>query len=147
MITFKEIKEELENLIEAPMQSDGQMDPMMMRQKAAEFFMRVRAASTSSHVSHLMTHSYAQHVAMGEFYEGIIPLIDKFMESFMGRYGIPDMFPPVSEKSFDPLTILGNLTKWIDVNRGIFPNSELQNIIDEILGLINSTGYKVRELK
>ena len=84
---------------------------------------------------------------MGSFYEDIIPIIDEFLESFMGRYGIPDAFPPVTEKNYDPLTILGNLTKWIDVNRAAFPNSELQNIIDEMLTLINRTGYKVRELK
>ena len=149
MIRFKEIKEDIDTLLEAPQAPDGQpqIDPMMMRQKAGEFLMRVRAASTAAHVSHLTTHSYAQHVAMGSFYEDIIPIIDEFLESFMGRYGIPDAFPPVTEKNYDPLTILGNLTKWIDVNRAAFPNSELQNIIDEMLTLINRTGYKVRELK
>lgn len=148
MITFKKIQEDIEEFTEAaPQEGQPQIDPMMIRAKAGEFFMRVRAASTAAHAAHLMTHSYAQHKALGDFYEEIIPLIDAFMESFIGRYGIPDAFPPVMEKSYDPITIMGNLTKWIDGNRMIFPNSELQNVVDEMLTLVNSTSYKLRELK
>jgi hypothetical protein len=38
--------------------------------------------------------------------------------------------------------------QWIDSNRAnITDDSEIQNIIDEIIGLCSSTVYKLRELK
>lgn len=152
MITFREIKEQIEEieeeeLLEAPQDQQQQIDPMMMLQKGAEFFMRVRAASTAAHIAHLQTSSYAAHVALGDFYSDIIPLIDTFMENLQGRFGKAQTYPNISEKSPDPLTIIGNLTKWVDTNRAIFQSSEFQNIIDEILMLLNSTAYKIRELK
>lgn len=129
-------------------QINEDLDPMSAKSKAAELFSRCRAASTAMHFFHLTTSSFAQHKASDEFYNGIIGLVDSFSESFMGRYGKFETFPNVREASTDGLTIVGNLTKWIDSNRGSISDlSEIQNIIDEILSLCNSTAYKLRELK
>jgi hypothetical protein len=142
MITFKEIKEELE-IEEATAQDNNPA-----KAKGAEFFTRCRVASTAAHSAHLLTASYAQHKALETFYEDIIPLADSFAEGFMGRYGKFDSFPNIREASTDGLTIVGNLTKWIDTNRAIISDySEIQNEIDSILSLCNSTAYKLRELK
>lgn len=139
-ITFKEIKDELNEAI-----GQSQVDP---RIKASEFFARCRAASTAAHFAHLLTPSFAQHMALNTFYEDVVTLADKFAESFIGRYGKFDSFPNVREPAMDGLTIIGNLTKWIDANRQIISDfPEIQNSIDEILGLCNSTAYKLRELK
>jgi hypothetical protein len=140
MITFREITEELD-LEEA---IDGQ-DPSA---KAAELIARAFAARNAAHFAHLMTPSYAAHIALNDFYDGIIPLVDSFAESYIGRYGKFQMFPNVKESSPDGLSVVGNLTKWIDSNRQMISEvSEIQNIIDEILSLCNSTAYKLRELK
>lgn len=144
MITFKEIKQELvDDFISEEMQ-----DPNMAKAKGAELFARCRAASTAAHFAHLLTPSYAQHIALNAFYDGIIGLADAFAESFIGRYGKFESFPNVKESSVDGLQIIGNLTKWIDANRAIISDlSEIQNDIDAIVALCNSTAYRIRELK
>jgi len=138
-ITFKEIQTELEEDVQ---------DPNSAKAKGAELVARCRAAATAAHFAHLMTSSYAQHVALCAFYTGIIDLADAFAESYMGRFGKFEAFPNVKESSTDGLTVVGNLTKWIDVNRAMIAEvSEIQNDIDTIVALCNSTAYKIRELK
>ena len=119
------------------------------KQKAAEMFLQCRQAATAMHIFHLATSSYAAHIASKEFYDEIIDLVDKFAESFIGRYGKFEGMPNVKlPQNFDGLQIAVNLLQWIDVNRAnITDDSEIQNVIDEIVGLCASTTYKLRELK
>lgn len=159
MITFKHVYTNDEyddtvvvnedNLNEAPQQMMQQnVDPNVGKAKAVEFFARSRAAATAMHFFHLTTPSYAQHIASQAFYDGIIDLIDTFCETFIGRYGKFEAMPNVKESATDGLQIVGNLTKWIDANRmAISDLSEIQNEIDNIVNLCNSTAYKLRELK
>jgi len=138
-ITFKEIKQEI---------SEDIQDPTTAKVKGAELFARCRAAATAAHFSHLMTPSYAAHVALNTFYDGIIPVADAFAEGFIGRFGKFESFPNVKEASTDGLQIVGNLTKWIDANRSMISDlSEIQNDIDAIVSLCNSVAYRLRELK
>lgn len=119
------------------------------KQKAAELFMQCRQASTAMHFFHLSTPSYAQHMASNTFYTEIVDLVDTFAESFIGRYGKFDIMPNVKiPQTNDGLAIAVNLLQWIDTNRAnITDDSEIQNVIDEIVGLCTSTIYKLRELK
>ena len=41
--------------------------------KAGELVMRLFHARTTAHVLHLKSRSYAQHVALNEFYDGVVP--------------------------------------------------------------------------
>lgn len=159
MITFKHVytNDEYEDTVvnedllnEAPQQNMQQQvaDPNVGKAKAVEFFARVRAAATAMHFFHLITPSYAQHVASQTFYDEIIDLVDTFCETFIGRYGKFEVMPNVKEPATDGLQIVGNLTKWVDANRmAISDLSEIQNEIDNIVNLCNSTAYKLRELK
>lgn len=119
------------------------------KQKGAELFLQCRQAATAMHIFHLATSSYAAHIASKDFYDEIIDLVDKFAESFIGRYGKFEGMPNVKlPQNFDGLQIAVNLLQWIDVNRAnITDDSEIQNVIDEIVGLCTSTTYKLRELK
>lgn len=154
MITFKHVyleeenmQEQIEEKVEEQIEEQVQ-DANSPKAKAAEFFSRTRAAATAMHIFHLMTPSYAAHVAAQGFYEGVVPLIDAFAETFIGRYGKFETFPNVKEAAIDGLQIVGNLTKWIDTNRAMISEySEIQNEIDNIVNLCNSTAYKLRELK
>ena len=144
-IKFIEIKEEIEGTSGMLGEQAGAIDA---KQKGAELFARCRSASTAAHFAHLLTPSYAQHKALNEFYEEIVGVADSFAESFIGRYGKFESFPSVKETSTDGLQIVGNLTKWIDSNREMISEfSEIQNDIDSIVSLCNSTAYKLRELK
>ena len=42
---------------------------------------------TQAHVFHLTTNSYAQHKALGKYYDAISDLLDAYAEAYMGSYG------------------------------------------------------------
>lgn len=133
------------DIVEAQQDMGMQQDP---RIKGAEFVARCRAAATAMHFVHLTTSSYSEHIATQEFYEGVIPLMDAVAEDMIGRFGKFEAFPNVKESSQISLQIVGNLTKWLDANRALMGEfSEIQNGIDGVLSLSNSTAFKLRELK
>ena len=40
------------------------------------------------HIFHLQTKSYAEHIALNEFYDGVLGLFDGLIESYQGKHGI-----------------------------------------------------------
>jgi hypothetical protein len=111
------------------------------------FVLELLHAGTNAHMLHLRTDSYAEHKALGTFYEEIVGLTDSFAEAYQGRYELVD-FPAVPfVRENDAITQLKQLRKYVDENRrGLCSESEIQNIIDEIVSLIDSTLYKLRFL-
>lgn len=110
--------------------------------------MRCFHARTNAHILHLKTQSYAQHVALNEFYDGIIPLADKFAESYIGAHGLIDEYNGRYSPRSTSLAAVKELTDWIEKNRmEVCEHSTCQNIIDEILALGYSTIYKLKFLK
>lgn len=120
----------------------------MNKKLAGELIMTLFHARTAAHVLHLQSTSYAEHVALGEFYDAIVDLADGIAESFQGLYGLLE-FPKESFKQpTDPVKFLTQLRSWVDGNRDeICACSEIQNMIDEVQSLIDSTVYKLRFLK
>lgn len=105
-------------------------------------------ARDAAHREHLKTRSYAAHVALNEFYDGVIDLADKFAEAYQGLYDLIGEFPLMDGDVSDIVDELGKHLKWIDENRAeICDDSAIQNIIDEIVALYASTLYKLRFLK
>ena len=49
---------------------------------------KVFCARNLTHLQHWKTKSYAEHQAFGDFYEGIIELIDKLVETYQGAFDI-----------------------------------------------------------
>ena len=102
---------------------------------------------TNAHLLHLKTRSYAAHMALGSFYDELVDLIDSFAEAHQGRYGILNYPDTPFRQESDAIMMLKTTRRYIDDNRmGMTPDSELQNIIDEILALIDSTLYKLEYL-
>ena len=121
-----------------------------MSNLAGELVMRCFHARTTAHVLHLKALSYAQHVALSEFYDGIIPLADSFAEKYQGQYGLIEAFPPRYAPEPSGVTLMENLADWISENRyKVCDKTEtyLQNIIDEIVALVYETKYKLTFLK
>jgi len=50
------------------------MDPVV------QFTSTLFASRTQAHIFHLQTTSYAQHIALGEYYGGIVDLVDGLTE-------------------------------------------------------------------
>ena len=125
-------------------EAQEQNDPVMV------FTMHLLHSVTNAHILHLTTRSYAEHQALGTFYSEIGDLVDSFVEAFQGKYGllhdfIADYKLPVN----DPVAYLESLKVEVETLRRAprFPqDSELQNEVDNIANLINSTLYKLRFL-
>ena len=112
-----------------------------------EFVGTLLHSATITHFMHLKTRSYAQHVALGSYYDEIVDLVDQYVESYQGKYGIVENYPNVYHSPTDPVKYLESLQKFVAEGRQDLPqDTELQNIVDEIADLINSTTYKLKFL-
>jgi hypothetical protein len=119
-----------------------------MEEDVAEFVSVLLHSSTVTHFMHWSTTSYSQHKALQKYYEGIIDLTDNFAESFMGRYKRLTKFPSDFHSSDKPVPYMEGIQSFVEEARKELPqDTELQNIIDEIADLINSTLYKLKNLE
>lgn len=122
-----------------------------MSDKAAAKLVGVLFISrTIAHILHLSTESYSKHKALETFYEGIIDLADTFAEQYQGRYDVTLDIPALTAKETDPIKYIEDTRDFITKTRyDVCDKSctSLQNVIDEIEGLCDSTLYKLRKLK
>jgi hypothetical protein len=118
--------------------------------KAADFVGLLFLGRDVAHSVHLNTRSYAKHVALQDFYEGVIDLADSFAEAYQGKYGlIGGINLQTAKKTSNIVEFLQDQLDEIEANRYKVVEKEctaLQNIIDEIVGLYLSTLYKLRFL-
>jgi DNA-binding ferritin-like protein len=113
-----------------------------------EFILTLLHAATNTHILHWQTKSFAQHMALGEFYEALPELIDALVEATQGATGKIIQFPtdyyPPAENGLQELT---ELREYFVENRSVMPpDSEIQNLLDNIGDQIDSTLYKLRFL-
>lgn len=116
---------------------------------AAEFLATLLHAATSGHILHLQTRSYAEHKALGEFYSDLPGLVDSLAESYQGKYGLVLDYPSGYQvPTSTPLEFVSALSDYVAATRQqVASDSELQNDIDTIQALINSTLYKLAFLR
>lgn len=118
--------------------------------KAADFVGLLFLGRDVAHSVHLNTRSYAKHVALQGFYEGIIDLADSFAEAYQGKYGlIGGITLQTAKKTANIVEFLQDQMDEIEANRYKVVDKEctaLHNIIDEIVALYLSTLYKLRFL-
>lgn len=110
---------------------------------------KVFAARNAAHLEHRATGSYAQHVALGDFYDGVIDLVDKLVEAYQGNFGKIKVQELEDDEEGDILAMLDRDVVWINDHRADIANgvAALENIVDELTGLHLSTIYKLRNLK
>jgi len=106
-----------------------------------------------AHIYHLQVQgmgSFAAHKALQEYYEGIVPLIDLIAEGIQGRYGIITgyrMADTIREDNNARLYFDG-LSKFVETVRKQIPqDSYIQNQVDTVVDLIESTKYKLKFLQ
>lgn len=103
-----------------------------------------------AHRAHWKTTSYSEHKALQEFYEAVLERLDKFVEQYQGRYQeLLDV--PLADNEFEGeiADVLDQQMSWIEDNREkVCPRSEsaLHNVIDEMIGVYQTTLYKLRFL-
>lgn len=99
-------------------------------------------------VIHWQTDSYAEHKAMGKFYDGLSVLTDTFVETAMGMMGRPKANGSFNitirnYEDYDVCSYMGNVCTAFKKMKKDIPDdaTDLQNILDEMMGLANQTKY------
>lgn len=117
----------------------------------AEMISILLHSRTQAHTFHLQTTSYAEHIALQGFYDGIVGLTDTIVESYQGKYGIIKgykNYPIVDYKSNEStISFFHKLCDKVTELRDCCKDSWLQNEIDNVCTLINQTLYKLKFLK
>lgn len=111
------------------------------------FLMELMHARTNAHILHLRTKSYAHHMALGDFYDGIGDHADAIAEAYQGRYGIVEYPATPYKPENDPIMMIRSLRRYVDDNRTmVCHESEIQNLIDGAVELMDKTLYKLENL-
>jgi hypothetical protein len=119
-----------------------------MGENVALFAATLLHSATNAHFAHWSTDSYAKHIALNEYYDEIVDLVDAYVEAYMGCYDKITNFPSVYHQPKDPVKYMQSLQKFIKEARKDLPQDEqLCNLIDAIADLVDSTAYKLRFLK
>jgi hypothetical protein len=107
---------------------------------------RLFKTRNAAHMEHWQTTSNSKHEALGKFYEELIPLLDKFVESRQGILGVVGDTP---DKVKDSMEALREDLIWMATNRDKVTDNipALENILDEINALYMQTLFKLERLK
>lgn len=110
---------------------------------------RVFSARNVAHLAHLRTKSYAQHMALGGFYEDVVGQIDKIVEVYQVCFGIVEI-PELPAATY-PKNIIGYLEKeaeWISNNRTKVAKgvTAIENLIDGLSEIYFGTLCKLKNL-
>ena len=109
--------------------------------ESGKFIGQLMHSRVSMHLVHWNTQGITTHEALGEYYEKLDSLLDNFVESYFGAEGRKKVFVPMVVLE-SPVEHLKGIRKMVTEERKNY-SSDLQNILDEILGLINHTLYKL----
>lgn len=119
------------------------------RVTVAEFFVTLLHAATCAHLVHFQTRSFAAHMAMDELYKNLPGLVDALVESYQGCYGIVSyegisgFTPPKG----DPEEFVRQVVHYVKAYRHtVGPETQLQNLVDEIASDLDRAAYRTRFL-
>lgn len=93
--------------------------------------------------------SYAEHYALGQFYDAIIGDLDAIVEAYQGAFGLVGTIPASEVKGGTILSVLEDDSAWLDKNcdticRG---NRAIANLLDGLGARYLSAIYKLKNLK
>jgi len=121
---------------------------------ASKFFSKLFESREMAHVYHLSVKgdmgSYAAHVALGAYYDGILGFIDDLIEIYQGQYGLVENFDIINTsdtKTKEAIVYFEELVQFVKTERHTCLSDEdthLQNIVDEVIALIYKTLYKLK---
>lgn len=119
----------------------------------SELISLLLASRNQAHIFHLQTTSFSAHKALNEYYDGIVALIDGFVESYQGKYGILEKYTAPGSiqqnaTSEEIISYFQKLADTVEQARKEIPQDDyLVNQIDEMTSLVYSTVYKLKFLK
>jgi hypothetical protein len=117
------------------------------------FFSKLFESKEMAHVYHLQVKgdagSYAKHMALGEYYESILELIDSLIEVYQGQYDIVKNYEIIDTNKTnetDSIAYFMEIANFITNERKCISDKDthLHSLIDDILCLIYKTLYKLK---
>ena len=107
---------------------------------------RLFHARNAAHIAHWKTKSYAEHKALGHYYENVIEQLDSLIEAYQGTFGIIGAVEG-QEKSIS--TTIHDDIIWLNENRNKLGKGvpALENIVDELTATHMKTLYKLENLR
>lgn len=102
------------------------------------------------HRAHLAQHDLklSTHLALGEIYDGILPVVDGLIEGYCGIKNLRLDVPINSAPSInDPVKYLEDTYQFLSVNSILFTHSWMRSEIDLILKILAVGLYKLRFVK
>lgn len=107
---------------------------------------RVFKDRNAAHASHWTTKSFAEHEALGDFYEDVISAVDRYVEAHQGTFGQMEKAP---DEVTDIAAHLRDELMWLTENRSKIAKDvpALENLLDELTGVYMKTLYKLENLR
>lgn len=104
------------------------------------------AARSAAHIQHWKTNSYAQHKALGHYYEDVVDSLDTFVEAYQGAFGL---IGDVDGQVADIIKAINDDLIWLAENRQSLAKGvkALENILDDLTALHMQTLYKLENLR
>jgi hypothetical protein len=140
---------------EVQAQEEGEEKPELLGEGShpAKLFSKLFESREMAHIYHLQVNgepgSHAKHTALGDYYDGVLELIDSIIEAFQGQYGIVEEYDVIDTKetnSKDTIEYFNELARFIKEERKCInaEDTHLHNIIDEVVALVYRTLYKLK---
>jgi DNA-binding ferritin-like protein len=133
--------------------ASGYKEESIMNNIIGEFVGTLLHSATIAHIMHLQAQgegSFAKHTALGTYYDSIVETTDALAEAIQGCTGeIIKAYPPMfGNPAVEALDYLESIREYVSANRdSISDQSNIQNEIDTIMTLLDSTIYKLTFLR
>jgi DNA-binding ferritin-like protein len=142
-MTFDEYKEKVIDGVEGSeiTQLDG---VKQLGSSLDEYFVNILLFQTQLKIMHWGTESYSQHKAYMKTYDSISDLLDELVESYQGYHGRIDFGNNCEFISFsdvEPNSWLKSMLECLTTLRENFKESDLQNLIDELIASVSKLMY------
>lgn len=137
---------------------EGEEKPELLGEGShpGKLFSKLFESREMAHIYHLQVSgepgSHAKHTALGDYYDGVLSLVDDLIETFQGQYGIVEEYDVIDTKetgSKETIEYFNELARFIKEERKCISaeDTHLQNIIDEVVALVYRTLYKLKYTK
>ena len=112
-----------------------------------ELFGTLQESMVQTWRNHLKTNKYSEHIALDEYYSEIVDKVDALIENWMGSHEkVEEYINLLDEDEYDSVEYLEDLREIVVEGRELMDSSELESCVDDILGLIDRTLYKLKNL-
>ncbi len=112
-----------------------------------QFFGTLQQSMVESWKSHLKTSKYSEHIALDEYSSSIVDKVDSLIENYMGTHEkLEDYENLLTLDEYDSIEYFEQLRQIVIDGRELMDSPELESGTDDILGLIDTTLYKLKNL-